>query len=583
MNVRIPSLNLRWCGKFELHRFQQDAVRVILEAYAQNLKAAFAVLPTGAGKTVIGACVAVFLLRFFGRRTLIITHKRELWLQWIETANDAACRLRKGARVTFAGTREGWDGDIVVASVGRLKPERLLQVDPHAFGLVIVDEAHHASSDSWLEPIHYFRPELRLGFSATPIRGDGICAAREFGDNIVYMVSLRRLIELGQLVDAVGWRMSTSIDLSQVPYKQDGDDYNERALAQAVNVKDRNRAAVKAYLDYSSDLQGIAFAVNVHHTRDLAAEYNLAGVEARSGWGDMPADEREAVFNACKQGRLRMLVNAQLATEGFNAPKIKSVVLARPFTERSARVQMPQMIGRGLRTDGEHDYAVIIQLIDEDKRRAGRDTVDVLAAFGIDPNDLEGIETNGRPVTEVIASVERKHHARLRQALINSVLAPPIDEEIMPHIPGGVERFDPIRAVETYAGLRHLPVCGDYYIPLTSDDPTNPRFIVVRQHSGLYHAILCSAQGGEAQHLTAAKDLETVARNVLWLLENSGESTVFADDNRGWRFDPMTDNQRECLARWARRDITHIRDMTKGEAGDIIRMLGIGVSARRAA
>lgn len=66
----------------------------------------------------------------------------------------------------------------------------------------------------------------------------------------------------------------------------------------------------------------------------------------------MPSAERKRIVEACRSGDLRVLSNVYLVTEGFDAPRVKCVMLLRPFTNRSARVMLPQMVGRAVNRDG---------------------------------------------------------------------------------------------------------------------------------------------------------------------------------------------------------------------------------------
>jgi hypothetical protein len=63
-------------------------------------------------------------------------------------------------------------------------------------------------------------------------------------------------------------------------------------------------------------------------------------------WGEQPADDRRAVLDAFRAGRLQILCNFGVLAEGFDAPNVSALVLARPT--RSVTLAR-QQLGRGLR------------------------------------------------------------------------------------------------------------------------------------------------------------------------------------------------------------------------------------------
>lgn len=558
-------------GVFELAFFQQEAVHFALVAFENNVPAALEVMPTGSGKTVVGVCVAVHLCAQYRCRTLILVHRHELMQQWGQVIK-LAC---PGLRVSFVSNRSNdWGGEIVIASVPKLRRDLLTRVDKHRFALVLVDEAHHASASQWQRVMDYFRPKLRLGLSATPIRGDGICVAEDFGNLIIYMITWRRLIELGKLVDAKGWRVSTNIDLSGVPLNA-SNDYDLKELSKVINIAPRNRAAVEAYRAYGEDLPTIAFTADVDHAIDVAQAFNTYTISARAVYGRMARQERDSIIDLCRTGPLQILSNAALLCEGFDAPRLKAVLLLRSFTECSARVLLAQMIGRALRpfpTDpGRYPYAVVIELVDED-RRCDKPTVDLFSAFGIDGEDLKKVDTQGQLASQLATQIERSKQELLHEVVCRNVCKESIRHLLAPSsLNGSVEAFDVLRVLEEATGLRYLLFGDTYILPLQSDERRRSRMVRIRRDNGLYQAVIVSAEGIE--HFTAGVDLQKVFADVKWKLNAMGESTIFAEANRAWRKEPMTASQRDLIAFLTRQPAEGICEMPRGEASDWITIL----------
>lgn len=218
MNIRNNLREFKEFGGFVLDDFQAEALAYFFAAFLSNLPGGLGVLPTGAGKTVIAACFIDLALKSKSK-VIVLVPKIDLVAQW----RAAIYRANPSIRVTTVGGRvDDWTGDVVIACVAKLTLPRLAKIDRREFPVMIVDEAHHAMAESWQRVIEYFLAEFRLGLSATPIRGDGRYAAELFYDRVLYIISLRHLIALNRLVDAVGYRVSTDIDLSSVSIGRDG-------------------------------------------------------------------------------------------------------------------------------------------------------------------------------------------------------------------------------------------------------------------------------------------------------------------------------------------------------------------------
>src|SRR5262249_39076494 len=150
--------------RIELWPHQRAAVDAAHEALAGGHSAGLWVMPTGSGKTLAFCTLA----RELGRPTLVVVHRDEL----VRQATRALKMAWPRARVVALGDEGSEIADVLVATVQSLS-NRLDRFGAGEFGLVVVDEAHHAPAGSWRKVIGHFRPELLLGCTATPERHDG--------------------------------------------------------------------------------------------------------------------------------------------------------------------------------------------------------------------------------------------------------------------------------------------------------------------------------------------------------------------------------------------------------------------------
>lgn len=337
-------LNVERTASLTLRPYQREALESIKMKLGAMTNRQLVKLPTGMGKTVIFASLPDYLkLR---KRMLIVVHREELARQAVE-------KLKKWNSGRSVGIEMGElssnNEDLVVVGVqtiGKRDSPRLLQFDPHDFDAVVCDESHHSTSRSYQNIFNHFRVvqdvgRLSLGVTATVARAD----RKGLGDvyqEIVYDMSLLDGINQGWLVDLRGIRISTQTSLDRV--HSVAGEFNLGELTGAVNTFRRNDLAARSWLDHAQSRQTLAFAVDIQHAKDLATAFKLHGVAAEAIWGS--DSERAEKAKAHRAGKLKVLVNVGIYTEGYDDPSIGCILLARPTKSEGL---FTQMIGRGTR------------------------------------------------------------------------------------------------------------------------------------------------------------------------------------------------------------------------------------------
>lgn len=329
---------------------QSAALRAIRAALHAGQRRQLVCLPTGVGKTVL-ACHAA--ARF--RSTLFLCHREELLRQTGATMQAVAPDVAQG--IIAPGQHE-----LAPFTTGMIQTvhRRLDRLDPDAFDLVIIDEAHHAAAKTWRQVADHFRPRLRLGLSATPERLDGAPLSDLF-DNITYSMSLAEAVAEGYLAPPRCVVVHTRASLKDV--RKTCGDFNERDLQTALDHPARNALVVRKYREHAEGRKALVFAAGVYHAIHLAEALQAEGVRAAAVWGDDP--DRAAKLAMLTDGRLNVLCNAQVLTEGFDEPSLGAVLLARPTQSRGL---FAQMIGRGLRLHPGKADCLLLDFVDSASR-----------------------------------------------------------------------------------------------------------------------------------------------------------------------------------------------------------------------
>lgn len=326
----------------ELRPYQLEAISGVEAQFDRDVARTLLVLPTGCGKTVVFA----ELVRRFerrGRRSLVLAHREEL----LEQAQRKLADVGVWAAIEKAERRAGFE-PVVVASVQTLQGRRLERFGPDEFGLVVVDEAHHAPAASYRKILERFKRARVLGVTATPDRADGKALGELFA-SVAYRYELLDAIRDKFLVPIVARRIFVeSVDLSGI--KTRAGDLAQDELAEVMAADGAIVGVVVPLLEQAGDRRTIVFGVSVAHAMALAqAICERRPGAARVAHGEMDSRQRVELLADFRAGRFQYLVNCSLFTEGFDEPSVQCVALVRPTKSRALYTQMA---GRGPRLLG---------------------------------------------------------------------------------------------------------------------------------------------------------------------------------------------------------------------------------------
>jgi superfamily II DNA or RNA helicase len=318
-------------------------------------KSSVVVMATGLGKTVVIAKVAN---EWTKGNVLCLAHRIELVDQMADTlAPELGYRpaVEQGGRgldydTLFAG------GHVVVGSIQSMITEnRRRKFQRHPFGLIIIDECHRATSPSYQKLVDICReidPECRvLGVTATPNRTDGTALGLVF-ESVAYEMGIVAGIEAGWLVDIQQkFAVVEDLDLSKVPCTRNevGEmDFKQAELEALLSQEGSLHSMSRPVLDSTKNgEQAIIFTASVAHAHLFATvlnHYRPGCARAVDGTMDKgEGGERTELVRRFKAGDLQFLLNFNIATEGFDAPKTAFVVMGRPT--KSVLVYT-QMLGR---------------------------------------------------------------------------------------------------------------------------------------------------------------------------------------------------------------------------------------------
>ncbi|WP_407667493.1 DEAD/DEAH box helicase [Myxococcus dinghuensis] len=342
----FPEKRLPKLPEVSLRDYQAAAVDRLAKATQGT-----AVLPCGAGKSVL-AVGAISRLR---TPTLILVHTLDLAEQWREHVRE-----RLGLEAGLVGAGEEDVRPVTVAVVQSLArwEEAKLDAFLHGFGLLVLDEAHHIAASAFHRLVDRCPARYRLGLTATPEREDGLTPLlRLYLGAPLAVVKHEDLVARGVLVVPEVRAVETDFDF---PYGRAAD-YAPmlEALAEDTARNDLIVGAVarEAWAGHVC----LVLTGRVEHCELLARRLSATGLSAAALTSGVSREERKALVDKARTGRMSVLVATSLADEGLDLPRLSRVFLAYPGRARGRTVQR---LGRLMRPHPEKKSAVLIDFVD---------------------------------------------------------------------------------------------------------------------------------------------------------------------------------------------------------------------------
>lgn len=311
-----------------LRDYQSEELCQVRKSFALGARKTLAVLPCGAGKTVMFAYMSArHIEKSADNRVLFLVHRREL----VEQAQDTfeRCEIHSD-RITIGMAQT------ITRHIESVRNPTL----------IVIDEAHHATANTWGRILSAFPNAYVVGLTATPCRLDGAGLGSVFEDMEVG-VSAKWLIAHKWLCDYDYY--APHINLEGASWKPKGADYDMEDT-QNVLEKAQIYGDVMKYLDMKR--KTIIYCPTVAMSRAIAGRI---GVSASHFDGDTPKKERDEIIARFRKGDTRVLCNCDLIGEGFDVPDCDCIMLLRPTKSVALYIQQSM---RCLRPNGDKRAAI---------------------------------------------------------------------------------------------------------------------------------------------------------------------------------------------------------------------------------
>lgn len=335
-----------------LRDYQKRASDAVYREWS-DVNSTLLVYPTGLGKTVVFCDV---IRRAFPRRAIVLAHREELIFQARDKVRRIAgltCEVEMGEYKAHGDHNLFGRASVIVSTIqtqcaGGDGGGRMGKFDPTQFGILIVDEAHHATSPSYRRVIDYYRtnPKLKvLGVTATPDRATEEALGQVF-ESVADDYEILDAIHDGWLVPIEQQMVNVAgLDFSAI--RTTAGDLNGADLAAVMEAERVAHEIASASIEIIGSKRALVFTSSVKHAETTAEIFN----RHRSGmaaWvcGKTNKDERRKILLDFASGKTQVVCNCGVLTEGFDDPGVEVVIMGRPTKSRSLYAQQ---IGRATR------------------------------------------------------------------------------------------------------------------------------------------------------------------------------------------------------------------------------------------
>lgn len=338
------------------NKMQKRAMENLERLRAHGENKALVIAATGTGKTYMSA---FDVMQYKPKTMLFIVHREEI----LKKAKETFEKLLKGRNIKtglFTGNAKDRDANYLFATIQTMN-RYYEEFDKNYFDYIIIDEAHHGASDSYLNVLGHFEPKFTLGMTATPERCDSLSVFELFDNNVALEVRLHEALDEDLVIPFhyFGVTDIEGVDLEDVNL----DDKSQ--LAQRLMINRRVDFIIEKMNFYGHDgnfRKLLGFCVNIEHAKYMAEEFNKRGINSVALSGEDTVIKRDEYIKRLESDKddLQAIFTVDIFNEGVDIPSVNTVLMLRPT---NSPIIFIQQLGRGLRKSGSKEFLTVLDFI----------------------------------------------------------------------------------------------------------------------------------------------------------------------------------------------------------------------------
>ena len=354
----IPYFDLR------PYSYQQVILDDIQDERNAGKRKHLVIAATGTGKTMIAAFdYNRFSKGFQGLPKLLYIAHREEILRQARGAFRQILRNGSFGDIVAGGSTPNYINHLF-CTVQSWNNKGFNRLDPTHFDYVVLDEAHHASADSYQALINHICPKSLLGLTATPERADGQDIRNDFGGAFTHEIRLPEAVDRALLVPFhyFGVPDLDGLDFSGLDWKRNG--YDQAALNNLIAANSKRAhwviSQLDRYVNNIHQIRALGFCVSVAHANFMAEFSKANNIKAISLSAESSPDLRKSAQRQLERREINIIFTVDLYNEGVDIPTVDTVLFLRPTESLTIFLQQ---LGRGLRLHEEKSHLTVLDFI----------------------------------------------------------------------------------------------------------------------------------------------------------------------------------------------------------------------------
>ena len=339
-------INLEFNGKL------RENQEIVVNTYIEHVnKVGFGggllELPCAYGKTVL----SLNIISRVNKKTFIIVHKEFLLNQWIERIQQFLPKARVG-RIQ-GPIIDIDDKDIVIGMLQSLSMKEYPSSIFESFGLTIIDEVHHISSEVFSNSLFKIVTKYMLGLSATMNRKDGTTKVfKMFLGDVVFKGKRDESREV--VVHAIKYEVDDE-EFNEVKLDYRGNPAYSTMISKLCEYNRRSEFILKVLSDMLENNPNQQIMIIAHnknllkYLHDAIAHRNIATV------GYYIGGMKETALKET-EGKKIVIATYSMAAEALDIKSLTTLIMATPKTD------IEQSVGRILRE--KHSKPIVVDIID---------------------------------------------------------------------------------------------------------------------------------------------------------------------------------------------------------------------------
>jgi len=352
-------------NRHEPRDYQSTAIESVNNSIMAGKDRALVLMATGLGKTRVAAGVIEDWLNSHGEDSQVLLLAPSLALipqldasLWPYLPKSISTHILTGSE------KPTYEGGVTIATYQSMANRASDEVGK--YGLVIVDEAHHAPADSVTNLLQELNPQFILGLTATPWRGDDQSVEDLFGSTVFEMGIVEGLLK-GYLAEVDYDMFMDDVDWGWVQANA-GQDISVKELNKHLFVPQRDDAIIARLRASMSEIHNprtLVFCGSKAHAEQFSNRLKAENVPNYVVHSGLDRFETTRYISEFRNGNVDTLVSVDMLNEGIDVPDVNLVAFLRVTHSRRIFVQQ---LGRGLRISPGKTKVKVLDFVSDIKR-----------------------------------------------------------------------------------------------------------------------------------------------------------------------------------------------------------------------